>query len=87
MDTTTKMFYTGMTSKGFNKCMFVLADIMSGKANKKTIELASEIETLFPLYWQENQWIRMVAGSTKMDKCWVKYLQNEIKEEFMEVEE
>ena len=26
----------------------------------------------------------MVAGSTKMDKKWVKYLQNEIKEEFAE---
>ena len=84
MDTTTKMMYIAMTEKGFDKCMLVMSEILNGKANKKTIETACEIEFAFPLYWQENQWLRMVAGSTKMDKKWVKYLQNEIKEEFAE---
>ena len=86
MDTNTKLIYTIATENiNMVKVMSVISDIMLNKVNEKTTDLLVEIREGFPEYWENNQWIRYLAGVSDIEnKGFIESVLKEIKEEFLE---
>ena len=88
MDTTTKMFYIALQDNEFANILSVISDIYTNSVTTRTIEKAKSIENSFLEYWNENQWIRFVAGFNieNIEQKDIDWMKNEIKDEFNEVE-
>lgn len=87
MDTTTKMLVVANKDVEFGKVMYVLSAIMSGNESKKVQKIAKSLEFSFNNYWNENNWLKMFAGSKTLDVGWMNEIRKEIKSEFEEVED
>lgn len=84
MDTTTKMIVVANNETEFGKAIYVLSAIMSGNQNKKVQKVAKSLEFTFSNYWEENDWLKMFAGSKSLDEEWMNKIRQEIKSEFQE---
>lgn len=84
MDTTTRMIVVANNDIEFGKAIYVLSAIMSGNQNKKVQKVAKSLEFTFSNYWEENDWLKMFAGSKSLDEEWMNKIRQEIKSEFQE---
>ena len=89
MGTTTKMFYIALQDKEFANILSIISDVYTNTVTEKTINKAKTIEHSFLEYWNENQWIRFIAGFNveNMEEKDVEWMKNEIKDEFEEAKE
>ena len=84
MDTTTKMFMIAAKDKEFAKIMSVILDFYLNKVDKKTLNNAKDIENSFVEYWQENDWIKYVAGIVTIDEYTKKEVISMLESSFLE---